>query len=165
MVKHQPNVSSSPLAPSTKEENNTSYRNQKKNATEKYKNGENLSSNIKKPQKLASKKKNKKSNEIENIFGDLKTQKRNKTKISKSKKDKKKNKKALNDRQTTKISNQNKTNSSLQNKGDAFRDETANNQSTKHVNGLRIYTEEELGLNNSDAGNTSDCPFDCNCCF
>lgn len=31
--------------------------------------------------------------------------------------------------------------------------------------GLKIYTEEELGLNNPLAGTTADCPFDCDCCF
>lgn len=31
--------------------------------------------------------------------------------------------------------------------------------------GLVIYTEEELGINKSDAGSTPLCPFDCSCCF
>lgn len=31
--------------------------------------------------------------------------------------------------------------------------------------GLTIYTEEELGIGKSDAGGTSLCPFDCDCCF
>lgn len=31
--------------------------------------------------------------------------------------------------------------------------------------GLTIYTEEELDINNADAGNTPLCPFDCSCCF
>lgn len=31
--------------------------------------------------------------------------------------------------------------------------------------GLPIYTEEELKINNPNAGNTPLCPFDCDCCF
>ncbi|KAH9799878.1 hypothetical protein WN943_000581 [Citrus x changshan-huyou] len=31
--------------------------------------------------------------------------------------------------------------------------------------GLTIYTEDELCINNADAGNTPLCPFDCSCCF
>ncbi|XP_022142164.1 uncharacterized protein C6G9.01c [Momordica charantia] len=31
--------------------------------------------------------------------------------------------------------------------------------------GLAIYTEEELGFGNADAGGTPLCPFDCSCCF
>ena len=30
--------------------------------------------------------------------------------------------------------------------------------------GFKIYTEEELGLQDEAAGNTPDCPFDCDCC-
>ncbi|KHN16261.1 Hypothetical protein glysoja_046578 [Glycine soja] len=35
----------------------------------------------------------------------------------------------------------------------------------KTEDGLTIYTEEELGISNADAGNTPLCPFDCSCCF
>ncbi|TKY59244.1 hypothetical protein E2542_SST16329 [Spatholobus suberectus] len=35
----------------------------------------------------------------------------------------------------------------------------------KTEDGLSIYTEEELGIKNADAGNTPLCPFDCSCCF
>ncbi|KAK7401233.1 hypothetical protein VNO78_12559 [Psophocarpus tetragonolobus] len=35
----------------------------------------------------------------------------------------------------------------------------------KTEDGLSIYTEEELGISNADAGNTPLCPFDCSCCF
>ncbi|CAH8295646.1 unnamed protein product [Eruca vesicaria subsp. sativa] len=31
--------------------------------------------------------------------------------------------------------------------------------------GLLVFTEEELGINKANAGNTRDCPFACNCCF
>ncbi|XP_020215322.1 uncharacterized protein C6G9.01c [Cajanus cajan] len=35
----------------------------------------------------------------------------------------------------------------------------------KTEDGFSVYTEEELGINNTDAGNTPLCPFDCSCCF
>lgn len=35
----------------------------------------------------------------------------------------------------------------------------------KTVDGLTVYTEEELGLGKPDSGGTGLCPFDCNCCF
>ncbi|KAL2317932.1 hypothetical protein Fmac_031808 [Flemingia macrophylla] len=35
----------------------------------------------------------------------------------------------------------------------------------KTVDGFSVYTEEELGINNADGGNTPLCPFDCSCCF
>ena len=35
----------------------------------------------------------------------------------------------------------------------------------KTEDGLKLYTEEELGMNKEGSGNTADCPFDCNCCF
>ncbi|KAL2328670.1 hypothetical protein Fmac_022097 [Flemingia macrophylla] len=35
----------------------------------------------------------------------------------------------------------------------------------KTEDGFSVYTEEELGINNADAGNTPLCPFDCTCCF
>ncbi|GKV03541.1 hypothetical protein SLEP1_g15825 [Rubroshorea leprosula] len=35
----------------------------------------------------------------------------------------------------------------------------------KTEDGLVIYTEEELGMNKSNAGGTPLCPFDCDCCF
>jgi len=31
--------------------------------------------------------------------------------------------------------------------------------------GLAIYSEAELGINNQNAGGTPLCPFDCSCCF
>jgi hypothetical protein len=34
----------------------------------------------------------------------------------------------------------------------------------KFVDGVKVYSEEELRLN-SNGGDTEDCPFDCNCCF
>jgi len=34
----------------------------------------------------------------------------------------------------------------------------------KKVDGLYVYTEEELGIR-GDSGGTALCPFDCNCCF
>ncbi|QCD84373.1 uncharacterized protein C6G9.01c [Vigna unguiculata] len=35
----------------------------------------------------------------------------------------------------------------------------------KTEDGFTIYTEDELGINKADAGNTPLCPFDCSCCF
>ncbi|XP_011009707.1 PREDICTED: uncharacterized protein C6G9.01c [Populus euphratica] len=35
----------------------------------------------------------------------------------------------------------------------------------KTEDGFSIYTEEELGFNNSSGGGTPLCPFDCDCCF
>ena len=31
--------------------------------------------------------------------------------------------------------------------------------------GLKIYTEEQLGMNKPGSGYTDLCPFDCDCCF
>ena len=31
--------------------------------------------------------------------------------------------------------------------------------------GFTVYTEDELGIDKSDAGCTPLCPFDCSCCF
>lgn len=31
--------------------------------------------------------------------------------------------------------------------------------------GFKIYTEEELRLGDGKQGNTSNCPFDCECCY
>ncbi|KAH0734014.1 hypothetical protein KY285_009721 [Solanum tuberosum] len=35
----------------------------------------------------------------------------------------------------------------------------------KTADGFTLYTEEELGFGRSNAGGTSLCPFDCDCCF
>ncbi|KAF8406920.1 hypothetical protein HHK36_006041 [Tetracentron sinense] len=35
----------------------------------------------------------------------------------------------------------------------------------KMVDGLTIYSEEDLGIGKLDAGGTPLCPFDCSCCF
>ncbi|XP_015059778.1 uncharacterized protein C6G9.01c [Solanum pennellii] len=35
----------------------------------------------------------------------------------------------------------------------------------KTADGFTLYTEEELGIGRSNAGGTSLCPFDCDCCF
>lgn len=47
---------------------------------------------------------------------------------------------------------------------DAFADSRGEKRKRKVVDGLKVYTEEELGLNNG-GGDTELCPFDCNCCF
>ncbi|KAG9157321.1 hypothetical protein Leryth_004958 [Lithospermum erythrorhizon] len=35
----------------------------------------------------------------------------------------------------------------------------------KTGDGLKVYTEDELGLANDNSGGTRLCPFDCDCCF
>uniref|UniRef100_A0A7N0U8I7 DUF1764 domain-containing protein n=1 Tax=Kalanchoe fedtschenkoi TaxID=63787 RepID=A0A7N0U8I7_KALFE len=47
--------------------------------------------------------------------------------------------------------------------GDLFGDSSTKGR--KKSGGMKIYTEEELGLNRPDAGGTPLCPFDCDCCF
>lgn len=47
---------------------------------------------------------------------------------------------------------------------DQFADSRGEKRKRKTVDGLKVYTEEELGLNNG-GGDTELCPFDCNCCF
>lgn len=46
-------------------------------------------------------------------------------------------------------------------------DENSKNHSKrrKTADGFAIYSAEELGLGNEEAGNTPLCPFDCSCCF
>ncbi|GAB4837122.1 hypothetical protein Ancab_002033 [Ancistrocladus abbreviatus] len=43
--------------------------------------------------------------------------------------------------------------------------DTPSGSRRKTQDGLAIYTEEDLGINRKDAGNTPLCPFDCSCCF
>ncbi|XP_011097115.1 uncharacterized protein C6G9.01c [Sesamum indicum] len=43
--------------------------------------------------------------------------------------------------------------------------DTPSRSRKKTADGLAIYTEDELGIGNPEAGGTSLCPFDCNCCF
>lgn len=31
--------------------------------------------------------------------------------------------------------------------------------------GFKVYTEDEIGFNKANSGDTPLCPFDCNCCF
>lgn len=49
-------------------------------------------------------------------------------------------------------------------KEDVF-SESSHQPRKKTADGFTIYTEDELGINKSDAGNTPLCPFDCSCCF
>ncbi|KAL0917457.1 hypothetical protein M5K25_012519 [Dendrobium thyrsiflorum] len=46
-------------------------------------------------------------------------------------------------------------------------DESSENRSKRRrtADGFAIYSAEELGIGNTDAGNTPLCPFDCSCCF
>lgn len=41
----------------------------------------------------------------------------------------------------------------------------ANARRRRTADGLAIYSAQELGFGNTDAGGTSLCPFDCSCCF
>lgn len=50
---------------------------------------------------------------------------------------------------------------------EAKKNQEQENQTKKRrftSDGLPIYTEEELGMNNPKAGTTPLCPFDCDCC-
>lgn len=47
---------------------------------------------------------------------------------------------------------------------ETFADSRGTKTKRKTIDGLKIYTEEELGLN-IPGGDTELCPFDCNCCF
>jgi len=54
----------------------------------------------------------------------------------------------------------------LQNEQDAefWKDSRGDSTKRKVVDGLKIYTYEELNITN-DSGGTPDCPFDCKCCY
>ena len=45
----------------------------------------------------------------------------------------------------------------------AIVDKKKKKEKRKRVDGLRIFTEEELKI--GQGGGTADCPFDCDCCF
>ncbi|GIQ82125.1 protein of unknown function DUF1764, eukaryotic [Kipferlia bialata] len=47
--------------------------------------------------------------------------------------------------------------------GESFFQEGSGRKYTEE--GYRIMSETELGINKKDAGQTDDCPFDCQCCF
>ncbi|KAL5994849.1 hypothetical protein ACLOJK_024906 [Asimina triloba] len=49
-------------------------------------------------------------------------------------------------------------------KGD-FQNDPIPRPRRKTQDGLTIYSAEELGVGNPDAGSTPLCPFDCSCCF
>ncbi len=49
-------------------------------------------------------------------------------------------------------------------KDDLFGEQTGKGRK-KTEEGFNVYTEEELGMGNPNAGNTDQCPFDCQCCF
>lgn len=88
-----------------------------------------------------------------------------------------KQKKSSNNITVSKDSKSNTTNSSNNNvtdSTDALFCDTRGLSSAKRrttAEGYPIYTAEELGINPSgsnadpNAGNTDDCPFDCQCCF
>uniref|UniRef100_A0A7N1A6E8 DUF1764-domain-containing protein n=1 Tax=Kalanchoe fedtschenkoi TaxID=63787 RepID=A0A7N1A6E8_KALFE len=116
------------------------------------------------------------SDEIDEIFS---SKKNNKTQAAEPENDSKgkgvgKKSKAANDggvpRHTLLKSNKDKTDKETRVKrsnklpadGDLFGDSS---KPRKKASGMKIYTEEELGLNKPDAGGTPLCPFDCDCCF
>ncbi|OMP06354.1 hypothetical protein CCACVL1_01613 [Corchorus capsularis] len=94
-------------------------------------------------------------NEIDEIFAgkkrkkpeEKKSEKSNGDEISKSKSMKKKKKK------------------SKEGKEEGRKEPRSSGSRKKTGDGFAIYTEEELGINKADAGNTPLCPFDCDCCF
>eukprot|EP01133_Synstelium_polycarpum_P001521 gene1521-1777_t len=48
---------------------------------------------------------------------------------------------------------------------DFFDSRGATIKDRKYVDGVPVYTEEELGLDeDADGGDTDLCPFDCKCC-
>ncbi|MED6192016.1 hypothetical protein PIB30_006161 [Stylosanthes scabra] len=85
--------------------------------------------------------------EIDEIFAGKKRKKSDDEKTKKKKKKKKKETKEQDD-----------------NDDGGFLDKPSRPRK-KTNDGLTIYTEDELGLNNGDAGGTPLCPFDCSCCF
>eukprot|EP00055_Hartaetosiga_balthica_P009222 m.36229 g.36229 ORF g.36229 m.36229 type:complete len:150 (-) comp6656_c0_seq1:70-519(-) len=51
------------------------------------------------------------------------------------------------------------------NDADGFSDAKGEKKTNrKMVDGLRVYTYDELGVS-AESGGTDDCPFDCDCCF
>jgi len=93
----------------------------------------------------------KKTNEIDDIFSSKKRKKPEKEKVGageekneKPKKMKKKNK----------------------SKAPRESEDAPGSKPRRRTNdGLAIYSAEELGFNNQNAGGTALCPFDCSCCF
>ena len=101
-------------------------------------------------------KKMKPKNEIDDIFEEFQKKKKVKMEIfgSIQKKEKKKNEGDTEKRDKFRVS-------PLSRGGDRENKKPRR----KTGDGLPIYSAEELGVSNPDAGGTSLCPFDCSCCF
>ncbi|KAJ0029834.1 hypothetical protein Pint_12925 [Pistacia integerrima] len=95
------------------------------------------------------------SHEIDEIFAGKKRKKPEEKKSQKSNKD---------ESGETKLVKKKKENKSKGVAEGGFAD-APSRPKRKTEDGFTIYTEEELRINNSDAGNTPLCPFDCSCCF
>ncbi|KAF8110376.1 hypothetical protein N665_0085s0101 [Sinapis alba] len=48
---------------------------------------------------------------------------------------------------------------------DGFNNNPKTGPRKRTEDGLLVFTEDELGINKTNAGNTPLCPFDCQCCF
>ncbi|KAJ3697760.1 hypothetical protein LUZ61_001465 [Rhynchospora tenuis] len=100
-------------------------------------------------------------NEIDEIFQATKSKKR-KEKPSQETEQKESEKKAKRDGESKKGKKKGKKSGSGR-VLDEGSEAKANRRRTN--DGLAIYSAEELGFGNPDAGGTALCPFDCDCCF
>lgn len=114
----------------------------------------------------------KSSNEIDVIFASKKRKKRDPEKTNQSNKDAtvKPNKQTKNKKKKDKVFKDNdvpgrKKNNKVFKDYDVPVSQISKPRRKKMNDGLTVYTEEELGINKSDAGGTPLCPFDCECCF
>ncbi|KAK1550670.1 hypothetical protein Q3G72_022845 [Acer saccharum] len=99
----------------------------------------------------------KSSNEIDEIFAGKKRKKPEGKKTHKSTTDDTVEPKLMKEKKTEKKKSKRAT------EGD-FADPPARSRK-RSEDELVVYTEEELGINKADAGNTPLCPFDCSCCY
>ncbi|KAF6138213.1 hypothetical protein GIB67_011053 [Kingdonia uniflora] len=96
-------------------------------------------------------------NEIDEIFSSQKKRKKLEAEAQEAEKRKE-------DDRRTKAKKMNLKKKSKSSKEDAFH-EPPSRERKRTVDGLTIFTEEELGFGKSDAGSSGLCPFDCTCCF
>ncbi|GMN35959.1 hypothetical protein TIFTF001_005646 [Ficus carica] len=66
---------------------------------------------------------------------------------------------------TEKVKKKKKYSSKVREDDDGGFGDSSSKPRKKTADGLTIYTDEELGINNSEAGGTPLCPFDCSCCY
>ncbi|KAE8664387.1 hypothetical protein F3Y22_tig00112800pilonHSYRG00102 [Hibiscus syriacus] len=98
---------------------------------------------------------NKAGNEIDEIFAGMKRKKTEPKSTEKPNGEEKSKPKSSKKKRSTE---------SKENRDEGF-SESSSRPRRKTADGFTIYTEEELGIGKSDAGNTPLCPFDCDCCF